>query len=211
MLLNSFAAVLIGYLLGSFPSAQIAARIVKRKNIREIGGGNMGALNTIRGVGFIPGALVFIADAGKGALAVMVARWLKVSETVILISAFASVLGHIWSVYLRFKGGRGAATGYGIFLALAPQAALVALGVIISMYVLTSNAWLALGTGFVIQVFMIWAFGGSLLLIGFSVVVPMFIGIRSVWVNPHVVSDFKAKNNLIVDHDYTFWGAKRRK
>ena len=93
MLLSSITAVLLGYLLGSFPSAQIASRVAKHWNIRDIGVGNMGALNTIRGVGFLPGTLVFIADVGKGALAVLVARWLKVSEAVIFISALAAVVG----------------------------------------------------------------------------------------------------------------------
>ena len=86
MLFKSFLAILAGYLMGSFPSAYIAGRLVKGRDIRQIGGGNVGTLNTLREVGFIPGLLVFIADAAKGALAILVAKWLGVNEIAIFLS-----------------------------------------------------------------------------------------------------------------------------
>jgi hypothetical protein len=94
MVLESLLAVLVGYLLGAFPSAYIAARIVKGRDIRQVGGGNMGTLNTLREVGFIPGLLVFMADAAKGALAILAAKWLGVNEIIIFIAGLASVAGH---------------------------------------------------------------------------------------------------------------------
>ena len=78
-------AVLVGYLLGAFPSAYIAARIVKGRDIRQVGGGNMGTLNTLREVGFVPGLLVFSTDVAKGALAILAAKWLGVNEIIIFI------------------------------------------------------------------------------------------------------------------------------
>ena len=211
MWISSALAILIGYLLGSFPSAQIAARVVKKRDIRSIGAGNMGALNAIRGVGFIPGALVFIADAGKGALAVLVAQHLVESQIVILVSALASIAGHIWPVFLMFRGGRGAATGYGVFLALAFKPALIALGIIVVLYILTSNAWLALMTAFLIQPLLIWLFGGEIYIIIFSLIVPVFLGLRIVSTGGARHLDLKTRKNLIVDHDYTWWGSKRNK
>ncbi len=211
MLFTSLAAVLIGYLLGSFPSAQIAAELVKKRSIKTIGAGNMGALNAIRGVGFLPGALVFVADVGKGALSVLIARWLGVDQIVVFLAALASVAGHIWSVFMKFKGGRGAATGYGVFLGLAFVPALIALGVIVVVYLLTSNAWLALMVAFVVQPLLIWLIIGDLWLVGFSIVVPVLLGIRILATHGASHLDLQTRKNLIVDHDFTWWGSKRKK
>jgi acyl phosphate:glycerol-3-phosphate acyltransferase len=211
MWIQSILAIVIGYLLGSFPSAQIAARIVKKRSIRSIGAGNMGALNAIRGVGFVPGALVFIADVGKGALAVLVAKLLDVNVFIVYITAIASVAGHIWSVFMKFRGGRGAATSYGIFLALAPKPALIALGIILLVYVLTANAWLALGTAFVAQPFLIWLFRGTPSLIAFSIIVPVMLAARVLATGGASHLDVRTRKNLIVDHDFTWWGTKRKK
>lgn len=162
MVLRSLVALLSGYLLGAFPSANIASRLVKGRDIRHMGGGNMGTLNTLREVGFIPGLLVFIADVSKGALAVLVARWLGVNQIVVYLAAFTAVIGHSWSVFLGFKGGKGGATGYGIFLGLAPLAAAVTFGVMLLTMILTSNGRLSLIAGFCVQPFFIWTFGGNL-------------------------------------------------
>ena len=209
MLFKSVLAVLAGYLLGSFPSAYIASRIVKGLDIRRVGGGNMGTLNTLREIGFIPGLLVFMADIGKGALAVLVAKWLAVNQIVIFMAAFASVIGHSWPVFLRFKGGRGGATGYGIFLGLAPLAALVTFGIMLTIMILTSNARLSLIGGFLAQPFLIWAFGGSLAVIIFSIIVPLFLGTRMLIVDRHKLSDPQARKNFIIDRNYTWWQSKR--
>ena len=211
ILLKAILAILAGYLAGSFPSAYIAARLVKGRDIRRLGGGNVGTLNTLREVGFVPGVLVFVTDAAKGALAILVAKWLGVNEIVILISGLASIAGHSWSVFLRFKGGRGGATGYGIFLGLAPLAAAVTFGAMLIIIILTSNARLSLTGGFLVQPFLIWAFGGSLAVIIYSVVVPLILGSRMLYVNRRKLYDPETRKNLIVDRNYTWWQSKRNK
>ncbi|RJO62406.1 MAG: glycerol-3-phosphate acyltransferase [Dehalococcoidia bacterium] len=211
MLLRSLLAVLAGYLLGSFPSAYIAGRLAKGRDIRRIGGGNVGTLNTLREVGFIPGLLVFIADAAKGALAILVAKWLGVNEVVILIAGLASVAGHSWPVFLGFKGGKGGATGYGIFLALAPLAAAITFCVMLIIMLITSNARLSLTGGFITQPFFIWALGGSLAVIVYSVIVPLILGTRMLVADRHKLSDPGVRKNLIIDRDYTWWQSKRSK
>jgi len=211
MLVKSLLAVLAGYLLGSFPSAYIAGRLVKGRDIRRIGGGNVGTLNTLREAGFIPGLLVFMADAAKGVLAILVAKWLGVNEAVILIAGLASVAGHSWPVFLGFKGGKGGATGYGIFLALAPLAAAITFGVMLIIMVLTSNARLSLTGGFIVQPFLIWAFGGSLAIIAYAVVVPLLLGTRMLLADRHKLSDPETRQNLIIDRDYTWWQTRRIK
>jgi glycerol-3-phosphate acyltransferase PlsY len=209
MLFKGLLAVLAGYLLGSFPSAYIADRVVKGEDIRRVGGGNVGTLNTLREVGFVAGLLVFIADAAKGALAVLVAKWLGVGQIVVFAAGLAAVAGHIWPVFLRFKGGRGGATGYGIFLALALPAAAVTFGLMLLVLILTSNARLSLSLGFVAQPFLIWALGGSFALILYSIAVPVLLGARMLFIDLKKVKDPAVRRNLIIDRDYKWWQSKR--
>ena len=89
MFFDALLAVGVGYLLGSFPSAYIAGRLVKGRDIRRLGGCNAGTLNTLREVGFLPGLLVFIADAAKGALAILATKWLGVNEIAVFIAGLA--------------------------------------------------------------------------------------------------------------------------
>jgi acyl phosphate:glycerol-3-phosphate acyltransferase len=209
MLFKALLAVLAGYILGSFPSAYLAGRIVKKEDIRNVGGGNVGTLNTLRQVGFVPGLLVFIADAGKGALAVLVAKWIGAGEITVFAAGLAAVAGHNWPVFLRFRGGRGGATGYGIFLALALPAASIVFGLMLCVLMLTSNARLSLTAGFVVQPFLIWAFGGSFALIAYSVAVPFLLGSRMLFIDLRKVKDPSVRKNLIIDRDYKWWQSKR--
>jgi len=125
----SILSILIGYLLGSFPSAYIIARVSKGIDIREVDNGNVGTASVLRTVGPWQGALVFILDAGKGYVTLLIANLLGISQIWIFGAGFAAVLGHCFPVYLRFHGGQGVATVIGIFLFLAPIATLCTLGV----------------------------------------------------------------------------------
>jgi glycerol-3-phosphate acyltransferase PlsY len=209
MIIESVAVVLIGYLLGSFPSAYIAGRLVKHQDIRRLGGGNVGTLNTLREVGFVAGIMVFAADVAKGALSILAAKWLGVGQLIVFAAGLASVAGHSWSVFLRFKGGRGGATGYGIFLALTPAAAGVVFALMLAILILTSNGRLSLIGGFVAQPLLIWAFGGSLALILYAVAVPVLLGTRMIYTDRHKIFDPEARKNLIIDRNYTWWQSKR--
>jgi glycerol-3-phosphate acyltransferase PlsY len=127
-------ACLIGYLLGSIPFGVIVARW-KGVDIREVGSGNIGATNVARGLGKGWGALVLFLDAAKGYVPVAwVAHRLPgapepLYSGVIALVGFSAVLGHVFPVWLFFKGGKGVATALGVLLAVAPSAALVAGGV----------------------------------------------------------------------------------
>ena len=92
------AAVVIGYLLGSIPPAYIVARLKKKIDIRQVGSGNVGALNVYRNVGPIFGLAVLVADLVKGALAVLIAQWLGLSLVWTCLAGFAAVVGHNWPV-----------------------------------------------------------------------------------------------------------------
>lgn len=126
----------ISYLLGSIPTGYLLVRFIKKEDIRAIGSGNIGATNVLRSGGKGLGTLTFLLDAGKGALAVALGGWLAPVllpnwpvRNVAALAALFAVLGHIFTVWLRFKGGKGVATGFGVFLVAAPWAALAAIGV----------------------------------------------------------------------------------
>ncbi|GAI24857.1 unnamed protein product, partial [marine sediment metagenome] len=106
MIINEIIAIVIGYLLGSIPSAYVAARLVKGKDIRQMGGGNVGVLNTFKEVGRGAGIAVILADMAKGAAAVVIAQWLlDVPQLFVLAAGLAAVAGHNWSIFLKFTGG----------------------------------------------------------------------------------------------------------
>ena len=104
-------AIAVGYLLGSIPSAYLVARLITGKDIRQMGGGNVGGLNTFREVGGWPALAVGVFDVGKGVAAVVVAYWglglVDLTRPWVLASGMAAVIGHNWMVWLRFSGGKG--------------------------------------------------------------------------------------------------------
>jgi glycerol-3-phosphate acyltransferase PlsY len=118
MTIQAWEALLGAYLLGSVPSAYIVARFVAGVDIRQVGDGNMGAKNTFETVGKLAGVAVGVADVGKGALAVAIARHFSLSEEVALLSGACAVLGHDFPLFLGFRGGQGMAAMVGIFSVL---------------------------------------------------------------------------------------------
>ncbi len=111
------AAIAIGYLLGSIPSGLIIARWMNLGNLREIGSGNIGATNVLRTGSKLAALLTVIFDAGKGAAAVLIARFAW-GEDAAQIAGFCAFLGHLFPIWLGFRGGKGVATFLGIMLAL---------------------------------------------------------------------------------------------
>ncbi|MEX0762719.1 MAG: glycerol-3-phosphate acyltransferase [Dehalococcoidia bacterium] len=114
-------ATLLGYTAGSLPTAYLLSRL-KGVNIFEVGSRQAGATNVFREVSHTMGAAVFLIDAVKGLLAVLAARWLGMEGGLLLLPAFAVILGHWNSPMTRFKGGDGVSSLSGIGLGLAPQA-----------------------------------------------------------------------------------------
>lgn len=110
--------ILMGYLLGSIPSGVLLSRWMNLGDLRKIGSGNIGATNVLRTGNKQAAALTLVADAAKGALAVILVGALAGSGMAKL-AALAAFVGHCWPVWLGFKGGKGVATYLGILLALA--------------------------------------------------------------------------------------------
>ena len=119
--------VLISYLLGALPFGLLMARLVRGIDVRRYGSGSTGMTNVLRTIGVVPALVVLALDAGKGVAAVFLARALDAGPAVEATSALAALVGHNWSVFIRFQGGKGTATGVGALCALSPVAGLIAL------------------------------------------------------------------------------------
>ena len=111
--------ILLAYLIGAIPFGVIIGRIFK-VDIMSRGSKNIGATNVVRTVGVIPGILVLTLDLLKGTLATYLAIYFLIEPLLIITAGLAAILGHMFPVYLKFKGGKGAAVGLGVLLAIAP-------------------------------------------------------------------------------------------
>ena len=129
-------SLLLGYLLGSIPSGYLAGRWCKGLDLRELGSGSTGATNVLRQVGKGPALVVFVIDVGKGAAAVVLASVISQGHTfgdwVEVMAGLTALTGHIWPVWLGFKGGKAVATGFGMFLGLAWPVGLACFGVFLA-------------------------------------------------------------------------------
>ena len=130
-MIQAILAVLSAYLIAALPTAYILAKL-QGKNIFELGSGNMGAMNTFRNLGITAGIAVLIIDIAKGYLAVKLAQIIATNNINIgYFAAIAVVLGHAWSIYVGFRGGKALSSSFGTLLALDPKGALVVLFAII--------------------------------------------------------------------------------
>jgi acyl phosphate:glycerol-3-phosphate acyltransferase len=129
----SVVAAVAAYLLGSIPTGPLLAQ-ARGVDLRSVGSGNIGAANATRALGKALGIATFVGDALKGLLPTLVARLLNFPTEAVAIVGFAAFFGHLYPIYLRFRGGKGVATAAGIFFAMAPIATLIALGVWILLF-----------------------------------------------------------------------------
>jgi len=171
--------VIIGYLLGSIPTAYIVSRASKGVDIRTIGSGNMGGANVMREIGTREGVFVGLFDLAKGAGAMLIAQALSISEPWLFGTGFAAVLGHNFPVFAGFRGGRGSATIIGIFLVLSPIATLVTLIVVAIPFFATRKFGGAVIVGFALLPLFIWLLGGSLWLVRYALAIDLFMLIRN--------------------------------
>lgn len=122
-------AIVLSYIIGSVPTGLWLGLGLRGIDIREQGSKNIGATNTMRVLGKPLGAIALAADMGKGIIAVLLFARLGAREHLPLACGVAAVVGHTASIFLRFRGGKGVATGAGVFLALCPIPTLIAAGV----------------------------------------------------------------------------------
>ena len=133
VILTSLLLLAIGYLLGSMPNGYLAGRWLKGIDLRQCGSGSTGATNVLRNVGKAPALVVFLLDVGKGALAVLLAKSFGLNDWVQVLAGLAALAGHIWPVWLGWKGGKAVATGLGMFLGLAWPVGLACFGLFMAV------------------------------------------------------------------------------
>jgi glycerol-3-phosphate acyltransferase PlsY len=134
-----FATLLAGYLLGSIPAGWLAGRWLAGVDLRQEGSGSTGATNVLRVVGKGPALVVFLIDVLKGTAAVLLARALlepqgggSASDGWVVAAGLAALAGHIWPVWLGWKGGKAVATGLGMLLGLAWPVGLACFGLFLT-------------------------------------------------------------------------------
>jgi len=148
MYINIIAALIISYILGSIPTSYLMGKLIRKIDIRDFGSGNVGATNALRVLGTKIGIITLIIDIGKGILAVTFGKLIVAEPSNLVAIAFGlfAILGHIFTIFLKFKGGKGVATSAGVFIALAPHAVGIALIVFLLTVMLTK--YVSLGSIF---------------------------------------------------------------
>ena len=204
-MVNGILAVVLGYLLGSIPTAYIATRLATGKDVRRLGGGNVGGLNVYREVGLVPAVVVGIVDLGKGAAAVAIAQWLlAVSQPFVLAAAVAAVVGHNWMVWLKFSGGKGMGAAIGGILVLLPLygyplGLAFFFGIVLILFVITRNVALSMGVGLLSLPFIGWLGVKSTSFIIFSVVLGLVILVKFIPTAKLALSRSKSKKDFIFE------------
>ena len=169
MLILYAIAALFAYLMGSIPFGYVLMRVFRGEDVRAIGSGNIGATNVARKAPGL-GLLTLVLDATKGFLAVVLVSaalprcvgyiggtpWRDEKSITVVVAALGAILGHLYPIWLKFRGGKGVATGVGAFLAIAPKA--VAVVLIIFLAIVIASRYVSLGSIAAAAAFPLFAF-----------------------------------------------------
>lgn len=144
MTIPQILLIIAAYFIGAIPFAYIIVKLVKKIDIRTVGSGNAGATNAARILGKWGFISVFVLDALKGFIPVFISLYFYGQTIITLVTAAVVVLGHTYTVFLGFKGGKGVATGAGVFLALAPVE--IGIGLIVFIIVFLATKMVSAGS-----------------------------------------------------------------
>ncbi len=148
-----------GYLIGCISFGYITGKILKGRDIRNEGSGNAGTTNVIRSYGWVPGLITFAGDVLKGVAASLIGFWISGGTAAgMCIGGLMAVIGHIWPAYLKFKGGKGVATSFGVFLVIMPWQALIVFTVCIILIALTKTMSIGSLVGTMVMAAVSWVF-----------------------------------------------------
>ena len=179
-MVNEIIAVVLGYLLGSIPSAYIVTRLATGKDIRKLGSGNVGGNNVFREVGLKAAIPVTIFDVGKGTAAVAIAHWLlrvplHEPQLFVLLAGIAAVAGHMWSAYLKFTGGNGLSATIGVLAIVMPWELLIVIALLLVLTAITRNLVLSVNISLLSVPISAWFLEKEWLYVGFSIVVMIML------------------------------------
>ncbi len=173
VIFESLGVMVVGYVLGSIPTAYLVARWRKGIDIREVGSRNMGTMNTFRNVGLLEALLVLLVDGGKGIAAVLMARIAGLPPLVEALAGAAAIAGHDFPIFLRFRGGMGGATGMAVLLFLMPWAMPFYFGLTAGLFAATRNLTVSYGIAFLVFPFVSWLIYHSTPYLAFSLAVDL--------------------------------------
>ena len=163
--------LLLGYLFGSFPSGYLAGRIAKGIDIRSLGSGSTGATNVLRHIGKRAAITVFLIDVFKGFLSILLAKYFLLNDSWQVAIGLSTLIGHIWPIWLNWKGGKAVATGLGVFLGISWQVGIATLGIFILMITLFRIVSLAsVGAAIALPIIMYLSFKTSYISLPFLVI-----------------------------------------
>ena len=205
MIVNGIIAIVLGYLLGSIPSAYIATHLATGKDIRRMGGGNIGGLNVYREVGAWAALAVGVTDIGKGVAAVAIAYWLlDVPQLFVLLAGLAAIIGHMWMFSLKFSGGKGMGTTIGVLSILLPiygcwHGLLIFLGIYLIVIIITRNVALSSGVSLFSLPFIAWLGMKSELFIIWSIVIGLLISLKFLPTAKSALVKAESKRDFIFD------------
>jgi glycerol-3-phosphate acyltransferase PlsY len=184
----SVLSIVIAYFLGSIPFAYIIGKM-SGLDVRRVGDKNVGTFNVFRHGGLGPGIATLVADVGKGALAIMVAKLLSVDELVVFGAGMAAVIGHNWPVFLRFRGGRGLAVVIGVLLAVLPVEMLIAVAIsLLALYYSRNTIWFGVAM-FIPLILLSVIFKERISLIIYSGALPCLAGLAHLWTTRHLSTE----------------------
>jgi len=169
----------MGYIIGSLPTAFLAGRILKGKDIRQIGDENAGAANAYRELGARTGILVFIIDAAKGAAVIFIAQAAHMTQVTVMLAGAAAIIGHNWPVFLGFRGGRGVSTTIGILLVLVTLPMLILALPTLIILTLRKNVTPSMAFLFIALPLVDWWLKVPGILIAYGIALPALTGITS--------------------------------
>ncbi len=155
----TFLLIIFAFVLGSIPFGDIVARL-RGINIREVGSGNIGATNVLRSLGKVPALLTLVGDIMKGTAAVAVARSVAGDPFIEGIAGLSAIAGHTFSLFLRFRGGKGVATAIGVLLIYAPAVGLATIAVWLLVVAVTRYSSLGALVSFAVLPLTMYVFDG---------------------------------------------------
>lgn len=210
MLISGIIAIVVAYLLGSIPWAYIITRFSTDQDIRELGSKNPGAFNVMREVGLKEAASVTILDIVKGSLAIfLIPALLQVPEPFFLATGVAAVAGHVWPVFLRFKGSTALAPVLGVLAVMVPRDVAIILAVAVLIIIVTRNPVLSINAALVLMIPAALVIEHDLLFFIFTLVIAALMITAYVPVARAALAEAGSRHELMVDVFRTDRGKKK--
>jgi len=203
-LVTGIIVIVIAYLLGSIPFAYIVTRLVSGQDIRKLGSGNVGGNNVYRHVGLTAAIPVALFDVAKGTAAVATAHWLLEvplfePNIYIFLAASAAVVGHIWSIYLKFTGGNGLSATIGVLSILMPWETLIVVALIIILKFVTRNLVLATNISLLTVPIFVWFIEKDMIYVVFCVVLVVVLILNFIPTARKALVEAGNRQNLLTD------------